>query len=281
MKNRLILFIIFLSFANSNAYAEDTLSVTRAVIFGAGTVGGFAASYIFQSNEYWDDPAEWHVMDWQTEYDDALLADKMGHFYFSYALANSFAKATEWTGLDKETSAWVGFGASMLHQTYVEIYDGYSDGRPYLGFSRGDMVANILGASYSVAQYYEPYLNYIKPKISYYPFTSPTHPSVFNDYNSTNHWYSVDVAGMLDIDDNVFPGLFAVALGHSVTGIDRYGAGQHQFYLGLDINWNYFKQFEIVQDSYYLQFIINLFEKYKVPLPAIRLNNGVDAFLVR
>ncbi|MER3328009.1 MAG: hypothetical protein RIF34_00410, partial [Candidatus Kapaibacterium sp.] len=67
----------------------------------------------------------------------------------------------------------------------------------------------------------------------------------------------------------------------SVTGIDRYGAGQHQFYLGLDINWNYFQQFELVQDSYYLQFIINLLEKYKVPLPALRLNNGVDAFLVR
>ena len=167
----------------------DSLSVTKSIIFGAGTVAGFAASYIFQINEYWDDPADWHVMDWQTEYDDALFADKMGHFYFSYALANSFAKATEWTGLDKETSAWVGFGASMLHQTYVEIYDGYSDGRPYLGFSRGDMIANVLGASFSVAQYYEPYLNHFKPKISYYPFTTETHPTVFNDYNHTNHHF--------------------------------------------------------------------------------------------
>ena len=261
--------------------AEDTLSVTKSIIFGAATVGGFAASYVFQSNEYWNDPAAWHVMDWPTEYSDALMADKLGHLYFSYSLANSFAKATEWTGLDKETSAWVGFGASLLHQTYVEIYDGYSDGLPYLGFSRGDMIANVLGASYSVAQYYEPYLNYIKPKISYYPYTTERNPTVFNDYNNTNHWISIDLAGMLDADDNAIPGMFAVALGHSVDGIDRYGAGRHQFYLGLDINWNYFKQFELVQDSYYLQFIINLLEKYKVPLLAIRLNNGVDAFLIR
>ena len=143
------------------------------------------------------------------------------------------------------------------------------------------MIANVLGASFSVAQYYEPYLNHFKPKISYYPFTSETNPSVFNDYNHTNHWYSVDVAGMLDMDKDFFPGIFAIAIGHSVTGIDRYGAGEHQLYLGLDVNWNYFQQFDVVQNSYYLQFLINLLEKYKVPLPAIRLYNGVDAFLIR
>lgn len=278
---RKVFYIFLLLFSFAQLRAEDTLSVTKSIVFGAATAGGFAASYIFQSNEYWNDPAAWHVMDWSTEYSDALMADKLGHFYFSYSLANSFAKATEWTGLDKESSAWVGFGASLLHQTYVEIYDGYSDGLPYLGFSRGDMIANVLGASFSVAQYYEPYLNYIKPKISYYPYTTERNPTVFNDYNNTNHWISIDVAGMLDADDNAIPGMFAVALGHSVDGIDRYGAGRHQFYLGLDINWNYFKQFELVQDSYYLQFIINLLEKYKVPLPAIRLNNGIDAFLIR
>jgi hypothetical protein len=91
----------------------------------------------------------------------------------------------------------------------------------------------------------------------------------------------VDIAGILGVDDKLFPGIFAVAVGHSVKGIDRYGSGAHELYLGLDINWNYFNKFQIVQDSYYLQLLINLLEKYKVPLPAIRLTNGVDAFLIR
>jgi uncharacterized protein YfiM (DUF2279 family) len=279
LKKLLLIFILL--FTSSQLKAEDSLSVTRAAILGAGTIAGIALSYNFQSNEYWDDPAEWHLVSWRLEYDDALMADKLGHFYFSYALANSFSKVTEWSGLDREVGTWLGFGISMLHQTAVEIYDGYSDGRPYLGFSRGDMVANILGASYSVGQYYYPYLNNITPKISYYPYSSEEYRTVFNDYNATNHWFSFDVWSMSDELSTDWYNAFGLALGHSVSGIDRDGAGHHQFYLGLDVNWNYFKQFDIVKDSYYLQLIINILEKYKVPLPALRIGNNIRGFLIR
>lgn len=281
MKYIISLFIIISLSLPTVSKAADTISVTKSIIFGAAATGGVVASFMFQTNEYWQDPAKFHIMDWRTEYDDALMADKLGHFYFSYALANSFAKMTEWTGLNKETSTWIGSGVSLLHQTYVEIYDGFSDGLPYLGFSRGDMIANILGSSYNVAMYYYPYLSHFKPKISYYPYTSEQYSTVFTDYNNTNHWISIDFAGILGIDDNLIPGLFAIALGHSVTGINRYGSGCHQVYIGLDINWNYFNKFEVVQNSYYLQVLINLLEKYKFPLPAIRLTNGIDAFLIR
>lgn len=281
MKYIISLFIIISLSLPTVSKAADTISVTKSIIFGAAATGGVVASFMFQTNEYWQDPAKFHIMDWETEYTDALMADKLGHFYFSYSLANSFAKMTEWTGLNKEASTWVGSGVSLLHQTYVEIYDGFSDGLPYLGFSRGDMIANILGSSYNVAMYYYPYLSHFKPKISYYPYTSDEYSTVFTDYNNTNHWVSIDLAGMLGVDDKLIPGLFAVALGHSVTGINRHGSGCHQVYIGLDINWNYFNQFEVVQNSYYLQVLINLLEKYKFPLPAIRLTNGVDAFLIR
>ena len=275
-----ILLLILTNIYNCRSQ-EDTISYTKLAIFGVASVGVSAASFMYQTNEYWSDPADFHVMSWKNEYDDALFADKLGHFYSSYAIANIYSKMTEWTGINKENAAWIGFGMSFFHQTYIEIYDGFSDGRPYLGFSRGDFIANTLGASYSVAQHYYPYLNYFKPKISYFPFQSDTHPSVFNDYNNTNHWWSIDLAGILGADKSPIPGLFAIAVGHSVANINRYGSGVHQFYLGLDLNWNYFQQFDFVKESYYLQLIINILEKYKVPLPAIRLNNGIDAFLVR
>lgn len=274
-------FLFLLLFSVTKAQEADSLSVTKAAILGAGTLGGIALSYNFQSNEYWNDPAPWHLVSWRLEYDDALLADKLGHFYFSYALANSFSKVTEWSGLNREAGAWVGFGVSMLHQTAVEIYDGYSDGRTYLGFSRGDMIANILGASYSVGQYYYPYLNNINPKISYYPYSTDEYNTVFNDYNATNHWVSLDVWSMANSLDKDWYKAFGLAIGHSVTGINRNGSGQHQFYLGLDANWNYLKQFDFVKNSYYLQLIINVLEKYKVPLPAIRFGTNVRGFLVR
>lgn len=50
----------------------------------------------------------------------------------------------------------------------VEYHDGYSAGAPYLGFSRGDFIANILGAALPIAQEYVPSLDYVRFKFSFY-----------------------------------------------------------------------------------------------------------------
>ena len=81
-------------------------------------------------------------MSWQNEYDDALMSDKFGHIYSTYTFAKLLGYAWQLTGLDTMTSAYIASLSAILAQTYVELQDGFSHGRTYLGFSRGDMLTN-------------------------------------------------------------------------------------------------------------------------------------------
>ena len=49
---------------------------------------------------------------------------------------------------------------------YVEIEDGYGAN---WGFSPGDAIADVVGASYYLGQYYFPVLKHIQPRVSYWP----------------------------------------------------------------------------------------------------------------
>lgn len=278
-------YIFIFLFSVLPVYAQqDTSNVDpyRLVGLTGATIGGFGVSQAFQYDEYWSNSSDFSVMPWKDEYDDALLADKFGHLYFSYALARNYSNLLEWTGLSKEESRWYGAGVSMLFQTYVEINDGFSEGEIYLGFSRGDMITNAIGAAWPVVQYYYPFTENIKPKISFYRSgTSNNIDNIINDYESTNHWVSFDLFNILDMNVDFFPGIFSVAIGHSVANIDRMGGGYHQIYLSPDINWSFLKKYDFVKDSELLVILIDLLDSYKFPFPALELTNGLKLHTIR
>lgn len=252
----------------------DSLNTNRLIGVSAASAGGFAVSQVIQYEQYWGERSNFRIMDWQTEYDDALLADKFGHYFASYAISKNYAKLLEWTGMSEKNRVWTGAGVSLFHQTYVEINDGFSEGDVFLGFSIGDMLANIAGAGFPVLQYYYPKLEAINFKISYRKsenFDKIGYDNVINDYESTYHWVSVNPIELLDIETKYWD-ILAISIGHSVKNIDRYGAGNHEFYIGLDVNWKHFYKYELIKNSYYLQLIIELLDKYKFPLPAIRIS---------
>jgi hypothetical protein len=268
------LFVLII-FSNS-IFADIPDSLNHKRLYGllGLTSTGFATSQILQYDIYWSNRSNFSVMDFQTEYDDALLADKGGHFYISYAMAKTYTKALEWTGLSNQSSVWLGASVSLFHQTYVEINDGFSEGEVYLGFSIGDMFANIGGAAWPVVQYYYPFLEEINYKISFNKsanYEKKGYKSISNDYESTYHWITFDIVDMLGIEYKPL-GFFQLALGHSVKDIDRLGAGYHEFYLGLDLNWRNFLKYDFVKNNYYLQLIVEVLDKYRIPLPTIRIS---------
>lgn len=269
---KIILFILLSSHLFSKV--PDSLNTNRLIGVSAASAGGFAVSQVIQYEQYWGERSNFRIMDWQTEYDDALLADKFGHYFASYAISKNYAKLLEWTGMSEKNRVWTGAGVSLFHQTYVEINDGFSEGDVFLGFSIGDMLANIAGAGFPVLQYYYPKLEAINFKISYRKsenFDKIGYDNVINDYESTYHWVSVNPIELLDIETKYWD-ILAISIGHSVKNIDRYGAGNHEFYIGLDVNWKHFYKYELIKNSYYLQLIIELLDKYKFPLPAIRIS---------
>lgn len=277
-----ILIICYL-FLFQNLYCEiDSISYNRLAILGASTVGAFTIGQVMQYDNYWSNRSDFHIMPWENEYKDALLADKLGHFYFTYALGKTYSKALQWTGLGEEKSVWIGSGVSLLHQSYVEINDGFSEGKIYLGFSRGDMIANILGASLPIFQYYNNELERIRPKISFHKsdnFDKNAYSFITHDYESTYHWLSLEIFDLLF--GNSALDYFSLSIGHSVVDIDRLGSGHHALYLSIDLNWNKIRQLEFIKANTWLDSIIELLDKYKMPTFSLEISNQIKFYLFR
>lgn len=277
-----LLILLLLSTLLSFSKIPDSLDKTRLYILSGVSTASLVTSQIIQYDLYWKNSSNFSIMDKKTEYNDALLADKAGHFLAGYAISKISSKLFEWTGANKEQSLWIGTGISLFHQTYVEINDGFSSGEVFLGFSIGDMIANIGGASIPILQYYYPSLNNIDFKISYIKstnFDKIGYDYLINDYESTYHWISIDILKILNQEKN--NSLFNLSLGHSVKNIDRLGSGYHEFYIGLDLNWKYLNKYEIISSNYYMQLIIETLSKYKLPLPTIRVAPSYQFYYFR
>lgn len=258
-----------------SAQAAGTDGLKLGVVIGA-SVGAFAVAQVYQYRTYWSDSEPFHIMPWSNEYDDALTSDKLGHCYFTYWAANNYRSTLEWTGMDTLDAAYWSAGLAWAFQLYVEIHDGHSGGAPYLGFSRLDIAANTVGAAYFIAQQHVPLLRNGLWKIGYWPsddYRSGKANSIFNDYTSTYHWFSINPAGLLgEARPSWLPSWLNVAVGHSVKGIDRYGAGRHEFYVSPDIDFTRL----LPQDEWLWRSLSRALNSLKFPLPALRIAPDVQ-----
>jgi hypothetical protein len=262
------------------AFEDSTKQAYRNYIpWGISSVL-LGVSFSEQAKDYWSDSSPFHIMNWQTEYDDALLADKFGHATFSYVAARNISGIFKQCGYDERTSTWLGSGISLFHQTIVEIRDGYSEGAPYLGFSRGDAIANTIGAGLPILQNYIPELDFIRLKFSFSPsqsFKQNGGNSLLNDYESTYHWISFNLAGMIGQQRiGSWSEYVSIAIGHSVNNIDRYGSGNHELYLSLDLNVEAFP----FEDGWGLT-LKRLLNSVKIPMPCIKIHPNIVWYGIR
>lgn len=104
-------------------------------------------------------------------------ADKVGHFYSSYVLANALPTLYRSWGFSDHQAAVRGLWSSLLINGYMEVGDSFSD----YGFSGEDLTANAAG---SLAGYWldrHPWWDErVTLKVEYLP--SPDRPDFFTDY---------------------------------------------------------------------------------------------------
>ncbi|MBM4173367.1 MAG: DUF2279 domain-containing protein [Ignavibacteria bacterium] len=262
--------------SSDSTSTNDTSSYSLIPWGASGLFMGI--SFSKQANEYWSESSPFYVMDWKTEYDDALLADKLGHAAFAYTTARTLSGLFMQCGYEKRTATWIGSGLSLFHQSVVEYHDGYSAGAPYLGFSRGDFIANIIGVALPIAQEYVPALDIIRFKFSFLPGKdfNDHGENPFNDYQATYHWLSFNIAGVFPENQREWSRYVNIAVGHSVKNIDRYGSGNHEFYLSLDFNAEALP----FDDSWGLA-LKRILNTIKFPMPCIKLYPNIVWYGVR
>ncbi|CAK8724755.1 MAG: DUF2279 domain-containing protein [Candidatus Electrothrix sp. AX5] len=114
-------------------------------------------------------------------------ADKAGHFWSTYAVADAFTGLYKHWGYDRKTAGRYGVFSSWAVQTIMELDDGTSETQ---GFDWGDMTMNTLGALTSMFMEQYPELD---RKIDFrveYALNVPVQ-GIFDDYS--NMYYAVVV----------------------------------------------------------------------------------------
>ena len=127
---------------------SDTLNPTRfwicagggAALYSGASIGLYHAWYKgFELTRFhlFNDWREWRHM------------DKAGHFFTTHMESNLAFRGALWTGMNRKSAAWAGFGVGMLLQSTIEIMDGFS---AKWGFSLSDMGFNLLGGGLFLSQ---------------------------------------------------------------------------------------------------------------------------------
>ena len=105
------------------------------------------------------------------------------------------------------------------------------------------------------------------PWLAYLVDEDPWSFGLIDDYESTYHWLSIDVNGLLSSSaKEVFPDFINIAIGHSVKNLDGFGGGNHELYISLD--WD----FEALPgESSFWRTIKRWLNFYHFPAPAVKI----------
>lgn len=250
-----------------DSVSKSKINFERLSLIAGITSGAFIYGYAVQNNLWWKgDNSNFHFV-WKHEWVYALGEDKYGHFFFPYLVTNIYSQALEWAGFDEEKSLWYSSSFALAYETFVEIRDGFSK---QWGFSWEDFSADFLGSVYPILQHKIPVLKNFNFKISFYPSERFKHGSnrvIFDDYESTYDWLSINVYNLLPEGISKFyPGFINLAIGHSVEKLDNLGGGNHRFYIGLD--WN----FEALPgNGWFWNLLKRNLNYYRFPSPMIQI----------
>lgn len=245
-------------------------------LLGTVTIGTGLGVHFYQANAWWKDQRTSFkfVNDW--EY--ALWIDKVGHFYGTALMQHVFSAALEGADFNLENSAWIGAGMALSFQLFVEIEDGFG---PQWGFSPGDAMFDVLGASYPILQHYYPSLKNYQIKFSYYPVdlnkVSPKSGQkhiMIDDYSGQKFWLSFRMKNLLPYDiAKVWPSWLALAVGYGVKNLDGSGGGQKDVYIALDLD---IEAIPLYGPTW--GFIKNTLNYAHFPMPGVRVTNNVAFF---
>ncbi|PID59531.1 MAG: hypothetical protein CR986_05710 [Ignavibacteriae bacterium] len=263
----------------------------------AGITLGYSAS-IYKITNYYKNT--WWKTDSNYIYDKsfnvvsdnqyALNIDKFGHAFGSAVISHFLSAGFEASNFEEETAVWLGAIGGFGMQLYVEIQDGYSPkdkltGKPKWGFSPGDAIADLLGASYFVARYYYPFLNNFQMRVSYYPsddLLNGKKPdnNFSDDYEGQKLWLAVRMKNLLPKNiSEYWPQFLMLSLGYHVSGIDKNSTVKDiepHYYLALDFDAEVIPLY-----GKFWSFIKNTLNYIHFPMPGIEFSKeGIKFALI-
>ena len=257
---------------------------TEAAIWAGTFIGlnkAWYADYPRENFHFFNDWGEWQQM------------DKIGHAWTSYQLSRLSGDAWTWAGLAPRKAAIVGGITGVAYMSAIEILDGFSS---KWGFSTGDMIMNITGASLYTIQQLAWHRQTLQIKFSYWPYAyaSDLKPRadelfgksamerVLKDYNGQTYWLNANLHDLFP--DSRIPGWFCVSLGYGArvmlggrenkwtesdgTTVDRTDIKRYRrFFLSADVDLT-----RIRTRSKVLKTVFSLVNMVKIPAPAIEIN---------
>jgi hypothetical protein len=240
--------------------------------FGAitgATAGAFVWLHNYQRNAWWSGQrGKFHF---QNDWDYAMSADKLGHFFDGAFIQALYRGAFEWAGFSPTASVWIGAAFSIAYMTDVEIEDGFATD---WGFSPGDELCNVLGALYPVGQFYLKPLRSFNFKWSYYPSedirSGNKNGAFLDDYNGQTNWLSISVHSLMPKSaEKVWPEYLNIALGYGVNDYTKLDKRYSDYYIGLDLDWRKI----IPGNSKFMVWFKDVMNHFRfLPLPALKIN---------
>lgn len=227
----------------------DSLDKKRAWVAYGGSTGIVSGVTIWLYSSWYKqyDRTKFHFFNDNHEW---LQMDKLGHITSTYYESRWGSQIYRWTGMRPRKADWIGVGYGMAIQSTLEIADGFS---AKWGFSKGDYLANIIGATTFIGQQIAWDEQRISLKVSSTPKKYPNAPiystdgkysiplstraynllgdnyatSFLKDYNEQTIWASVNVASFLSRESK-FPKWLNVAVGYSIENA-FVGANSYQW----------------------------------------------------
>ncbi|MEP7235658.1 MAG: hypothetical protein ABI778_10210 [Ignavibacteriota bacterium] len=195
--------------------SSTTLSVAAASILPVGIAGTI---YLLNYEAFWK-----HATDVQFHVSNdppySMHIDKFAHGYFSAVSATAICDGYRLAGVPGRTSSWLGSGITLGLGLLVELEDARHGSDPQYGFSPGDAVADIVGASLPVLQHYFPVLGRIQPKMFLWQSEASkagAYNTIADDYESQYYWLSFDVHDLAST-----PAWLNIAVGFSCENLEQ------------------------------------------------------------
>lgn len=265
----------------SDRYRPDRLKKVVIAEVAVGAAMSIGLNYLWYKKfprsrfHFFNDNREW------------LQMDKMGHAATAYNIGVLQYDMMRWCGVKKNDAILIGSATALGGLAIVEFFDGFST---HWGFSKGDMLANLVGTAIFASQqrwwdqqrvtmrfsaHFSPYAQYHSGELG-----KSWASRILKDYNGQSYWLSFNIKSFLPASSSSFPNWPSVSLGYGVEGL----IGGHfnpdsikgkpipsfernrRFMLSPDADWFRIPAAPVEAAAY-------LLKPFKFPAPALEINS--------
>jgi len=287
--------------SSKNIFIKPADSLTKSRVYLAGGFTGLSYA-VFSAGLYYawyqnQNPGKFRFFnDWK----EWRHMDKLGHVYNGYFQSDLIYQGARWTGMNNRQAMYYGVGISMLFQSTIEVFDGFS---PKWGFSWPDMAANVIGSGIFLVQEslwreQKIYLKFSSNRLKYSRipdlqsradnlYGKSLGERLLKDYNGQTYWLSFNPFNWSVSQKNYWPRFLNIAIGYGAQNL--YG-GYHNEWTDLDgttrkldpVIYPRYSQYLLSFDldlrkipvkNPYLKSALRILNIFKIPFPTLEVNS--------